>query len=124
MSSALSWLSLLGYKYQVCHTQLKKPLLSYSISDDYRDDMKTLDKQWGLAHDSGVPFDYDKAPDRGWQEGRKDFSHKVSPFLPLYLNLFLPDFSFCQFKILYFIGIYLILPPLGAVDGLSLYILV
>ena len=40
--------------------------------------MAEVNAQWGKAYDSPVDsFDYDKAPDRGWQEGRKDFSHKV-----------------------------------------------
>jgi len=41
----------------------------------FRDDRKMLDEVYGYAFDS-TPFEYEKAPDRGWQEGRKDFSHK------------------------------------------------
>ena len=49
-----------------------------------RENMKIADEMYGLAADSGTPFNYDKAPDRGWQEGRKDFSHKVNGCLNLF----------------------------------------
>jgi len=45
------------------------------VKEMFRDDQKALDEIYGFAYDN-TPFDYDAAPDRGWQEGRKDFSHK------------------------------------------------
>lgn len=39
----------------------------------FRDDEDKIDRLWGKNENA---FDYDKAPPRGWQEGRKDWSHK------------------------------------------------
>lgn len=44
------------------------------VNARYRDEEKQIHDIYGYAYDN-TPFDYDKAPDRGWQEGRKDFSH-------------------------------------------------
>jgi len=43
------------------------------VGGEFRDDMKRKDELWGVNPNA---FDYDKAPPRGWQEGRKDWSHK------------------------------------------------
>ncbi|OXA43594.1 hypothetical protein Fcan01_21416 [Folsomia candida] len=40
----------------------------------YRDDVKRINELWGV--NPGLKYDYDKAPPRGWQEGRKDWTHK------------------------------------------------
>lgn len=37
--------------------------------------MEEIDKLYGLTNER---FDYNKAPERGWQEDKKDFSHKDS----------------------------------------------
>jgi small subunit ribosomal protein S17 len=39
----------------------------------YREDRERLDRLWGKNENA---FDYEKAPARGWQEGKKDWSHK------------------------------------------------
>lgn len=39
----------------------------------FRDEEDKIDRLWGKNKNA---FDYDKAPPRGWQEGRKDWSHK------------------------------------------------
>jgi len=41
----------------------------------------------GKASDAGKGFVYEEAPPRGWQEGRKDFSHKVRRLSFFWLNL-------------------------------------
>ncbi|XP_054257300.1 28S ribosomal protein S17, mitochondrial-like [Macrosteles quadrilineatus] len=43
------------------------------VFDQYRDDMKESQKQFGEVESA---FDYEKAPPRGWQEGKKDFTAK------------------------------------------------
>ncbi|XP_071545584.1 small ribosomal subunit protein uS17m isoform X2 [Panulirus ornatus] len=47
------------------------------ISGKYRDQIMERDEMFGVAEDGSGGFDYNEAPERGWQEGRKDFSHKV-----------------------------------------------
>ncbi|KAF2368057.1 Ribosomal protein S17/S11 [Trinorchestia longiramus] len=42
----------------------------------YRSNVKLVDELYGRAPDAPEGFDYNKAPDRGWQQGRKDWSHK------------------------------------------------
>ncbi|XP_018011568.1 uncharacterized protein LOC108668827 [Hyalella azteca] len=42
----------------------------------YRSDVQLIDDFYGRAPDAPEGFDYDKAPDRGWQQGKKDWSHK------------------------------------------------
>lgn len=32
---------------------------------------------FGMAEEGASGFDYAEAPERGWQEGKKDFTHKV-----------------------------------------------
>lgn len=39
--------------------------------------MKLKKDLYGVAADGTGGFDYDSAPPRGWQEGKKDFTHKV-----------------------------------------------
>lgn len=39
----------------------------------YRDDIKEIRSRFGEVDSA---FDYDKAPPRGWQEDKKDFSRK------------------------------------------------
>jgi len=39
----------------------------------YREDKERMEKLWGTVEGG---FKYDQAPERGWQEGRKDWSHK------------------------------------------------
>lgn len=43
------------------------------VASEYRYDMERRDQLWGKNPDA---FDYDQAPPRGWQEGKKDWSHK------------------------------------------------
>ncbi|XP_046751538.1 28S ribosomal protein S17, mitochondrial [Diprion similis] len=43
------------------------------VVSKYRDDMKAEDKLFGRTDSA---FDYDKAPPRGSQEDKRDFSHK------------------------------------------------
>ena len=43
------------------------------IGPEFRDDIDRRDELWGKNEHA---FDYKTAPPRGWQEGRKDFSHK------------------------------------------------
>lgn len=38
----------------------------------FRDDIEEVNKIYGKLENS---FDYDKAPQRGWQEDKKDFTH-------------------------------------------------
>jgi len=40
-----------------------------------RDDLEEVDKTYGLTEER---FNYKNAPKRGWQEDKKDFSHKNS----------------------------------------------
>jgi small subunit ribosomal protein S17 len=40
----------------------------------YREDKERINKLWGENPD--YKFDYHKAPRRGWQEGKKDWTHK------------------------------------------------
>jgi len=44
------------------------------VSTVYREDMKRISQLYG--ENPKLTFDYDTAPPRGWQEGRKDFTHK------------------------------------------------
>lgn len=39
----------------------------------FREDEEKKDRLWGKNENA---FDYDSAPPRGWQEGKKDWSHK------------------------------------------------
>lgn len=48
-----------------------------------RDEIKEQSKRFGHGEGDTGGFDYDKAPPRGWQEGKKDFSHRVSVFLSI-----------------------------------------
>lgn len=43
------------------------------VATEYREEMEWKDQLWGK---NPKAFNYDKAPPRGWQEGRKDWSHK------------------------------------------------
>jgi len=43
------------------------------VAGEYRDEMEWKDRLWGKNEKA---FNYDKAPPRGWQEGKKDWSHK------------------------------------------------
>lgn len=63
--------------YVVRFHLLAYPDIFFIFSIVTRDDVKFVNELFGFSRDSGEPFDYDKAPDRGWQEGRKDWSHKV-----------------------------------------------
>jgi len=47
----------------------------YPPNCTFRDEQQMLDKQLGHEDDEDR-FDWDKAPDRGWQEGKKDYSHR------------------------------------------------
>lgn len=40
--------------------------------DKYRDDIEAINKVYGKLP---TAFSYDKAPPRGWQEDKKDFTH-------------------------------------------------
>lgn len=40
--------------------------------------MEERNEMFGVAEDGSGGFKYSEAPDRGWQEGKKDFTHKVS----------------------------------------------
>ncbi|XP_068233270.1 small ribosomal subunit protein uS17m [Palaemon carinicauda] len=42
----------------------------------YRDHLKKRNEIYGKAEDSEGGFDYEDAPERGWQENKKDFTHK------------------------------------------------
>ena len=42
------------------------------VGNEYREDMEWKDNLWGK---NPKAFDYNQAPPRGWQEGRKDSSH-------------------------------------------------
>lgn len=43
------------------------------VAGKYRDEIETISEAFGK---SSSAFDYDAAPPRGWQEGKKDFTHK------------------------------------------------
>lgn len=43
------------------------------VVDNYRDEIEKIAKLYGKTK---APFDYDKAPSRGWQEDKKDFTRK------------------------------------------------
>jgi small subunit ribosomal protein S17 len=43
------------------------------MGGELREDEQWKDELWGRNENA---FDYEKAPPRGWQEGRKDWSHK------------------------------------------------
>lgn len=43
------------------------------MGPSFREDEDRNDRLWGKNENA---FDYEKAPPRGWQEGRKDWSHK------------------------------------------------
>ncbi|XP_045605924.1 small ribosomal subunit protein uS17m [Procambarus clarkii] len=47
------------------------------IMNKYRDQIKERIKMFGVAEDGKGGFNYEEAPDRGWQEGKRDFTHKV-----------------------------------------------
>ena len=42
--------------------------------------MKLTKETYGVASDGSGGFDYDSAPDRGSQENKKDFTHRVYYF--------------------------------------------
>ncbi|XP_056643536.1 28S ribosomal protein S17, mitochondrial [Diorhabda sublineata] len=42
------------------------------VSGNYRDHLEEISKLYG---EKGSTFKYDEAPDRGWQENKKDFTH-------------------------------------------------
>ncbi|XP_064106513.1 small ribosomal subunit protein uS17m-like [Macrobrachium nipponense] len=46
------------------------------VVGNYRDHTKLRSELYGKAEGSDGGFDYDNAPDRGWQENRRDFTHK------------------------------------------------
>ncbi|KAK7083971.1 37S ribosomal protein S17 mitochondrial [Halocaridina rubra] len=46
------------------------------IKGVYRDCAGYRKELFGVAEDGSGGFQYDKAPDRGWQENKKDFTHK------------------------------------------------
>ncbi|KAB7497981.1 28S ribosomal protein S17, mitochondrial [Armadillidium nasatum] len=48
------------------------------VGDTYRKTMALTKELYGVAEDGTGGFDYDSAPERGWQEDRKDFSHRVT----------------------------------------------
>ncbi len=43
------------------------------VGEEYREEMERKERLWGK---NPKAFNYDEAPPRGWQEGRKDWSHK------------------------------------------------
>jgi len=43
------------------------------MGGQFREDMDKINNLWG-KNETG--FDHDEAPPRGWQEGKKDWSHK------------------------------------------------
>lgn len=43
----------------------------------YRDQMEERNEMFGVAEDGSGGFKYSEAPERGWQEGVRDFTHKV-----------------------------------------------
>ncbi|XP_067002672.1 small ribosomal subunit protein uS17m [Anabrus simplex] len=45
------------------------------VVGQYRDQIAAVDKMFGEAESR---FDYEDAPERGWQEDKKDFTHKPS----------------------------------------------
>lgn len=46
----------------------------------HREHVEKRNEMFGVAEDGSGGFKYSEAPDRGWQEGKKDFTHKVSLF--------------------------------------------
>ncbi|KAG5874473.1 hypothetical protein JTB14_009196 [Gonioctena quinquepunctata] len=42
------------------------------VAGKFRDDIDKVNKVYGVREGA---FNYDKAPPRGWQEGKKDFTH-------------------------------------------------
>ncbi|KAK4298642.1 hypothetical protein Pmani_029033 [Petrolisthes manimaculis] len=47
------------------------------IMSKYRDQIKERNEQFGPGEGDAGGFNYEEAPPRGWQEGKKDFSHRV-----------------------------------------------
>ncbi|XP_076029402.1 mitochondrial ribosomal protein S17 [Oratosquilla oratoria] len=45
------------------------------VVGNFRENVKLRNEMFGKNEEGG--FDYEKAPDRGWQEGKKDFTHKI-----------------------------------------------
>lgn len=43
------------------------------VVDQYRDHVEDINEIYGKAD---TAFDYKSAPDRGWQEDKKDFTHR------------------------------------------------
>ncbi|XP_059485831.1 small ribosomal subunit protein uS17m [Neocloeon triangulifer] len=55
---------------------IKDPITGKKVvSDMYREDIEFVSEMYGKNKDS---FNYEEAPERGWQEDKKDFSHKQS----------------------------------------------
>ena len=44
----------------------------------YREHVDERDEMFGVAEDGSGGFKYSEAPDRGWQQGKRDFTHKVN----------------------------------------------
>ncbi|XP_050709770.1 28S ribosomal protein S17, mitochondrial-like [Eriocheir sinensis] len=71
----------------ITHSLVKKVYAFGDITDpitgkkvvvgQYRDHVEQRNEMFGVAEDGSGGFKYAKAPDRGWQEGKTDFTHKV-----------------------------------------------
>lgn len=44
----------------------------------FREHVDERDEMFGVAEHGSGGFKYSEAPDRGWQQGKRDFTHKVS----------------------------------------------
>ncbi|XP_045133227.1 28S ribosomal protein S17, mitochondrial-like isoform X1 [Portunus trituberculatus] len=47
------------------------------VVGQYREHVDERDEMFGVAEDGSGGFKYSEAPDRGWQQGKRDFTHKV-----------------------------------------------
>ncbi|XP_042892809.1 28S ribosomal protein S17, mitochondrial-like [Penaeus japonicus] len=47
------------------------------VVSSYRENIEKRNEMFGVAEEGAGGFDYTEAPERGWQEGKKDFTHKV-----------------------------------------------
>ncbi|KAK8739942.1 hypothetical protein OTU49_003275 [Cherax quadricarinatus] len=47
------------------------------VLNKFRDQVSKRNEMFGVAEDGSGGFNYAEAPDRGWQEGKKDLTHKV-----------------------------------------------
>lgn len=47
------------------------------VVSSYRENIDKRNEMFGMAEEGASNFDYEEAPERGWQEGKKDFTHKV-----------------------------------------------